>query len=296
MAKYLDNDGLLYFWQKIKNLFATKSDAVKNITRDGMTFTATRADNTTFTFTQQDMAYADFTGATSSADGAHGLVPAPSAGSSNHLLFGSGGWKKLNGTFGTYNNKGRISLTAEVGSTYTTIATIEMSDASASLHGLMSPTMYSKLSGIEANANNYTHPSYTAHSTSALYKFTNDAMGHVDSATAATASDIVALLGTMAVSRASRATADASGNNIADTYAKKTDIAGMYRYMGSVANEAALPTTGMATGDVYNIEAASSYGGAGANVAWNGTAWDSLGEVFTIVSITNSEIDTIVAS
>ena len=52
--KYLDSDGLLYFWQKIKNLFAVKADAVKNITRSGTTFTATRADGTTFTFTQQD--------------------------------------------------------------------------------------------------------------------------------------------------------------------------------------------------------------------------------------------------
>lgn len=55
MAKqYLDKDGLLYFWQKIKNLFAVKADAIKNITRSGTTFTATRADGTTFTFTQQD--------------------------------------------------------------------------------------------------------------------------------------------------------------------------------------------------------------------------------------------------
>ena len=30
------------------------SDAIKNITRDGTTFTATRANNTTFTFNQQD--------------------------------------------------------------------------------------------------------------------------------------------------------------------------------------------------------------------------------------------------
>lgn len=55
MAKeYLDKDGLLYFWQKIKNLFSTKSDTVKSISRSGTTFTATRADGTTFTFTQQD--------------------------------------------------------------------------------------------------------------------------------------------------------------------------------------------------------------------------------------------------
>jgi len=55
MAKqYLDKDGLLYFWQKIKNLFSQKSETVTNITRSGTTFTATRADGTTFTFTQQD--------------------------------------------------------------------------------------------------------------------------------------------------------------------------------------------------------------------------------------------------
>ena len=36
---------------------AATSDAIKNITRSGTTFTATRADNTTFTFTQQDTTY-----------------------------------------------------------------------------------------------------------------------------------------------------------------------------------------------------------------------------------------------
>ena len=52
--KYLDSDGLLYLWQKIKNLFATKTDAVKSITRSGTTYTVTRADGTTFTFDQKD--------------------------------------------------------------------------------------------------------------------------------------------------------------------------------------------------------------------------------------------------
>lgn len=36
------------------NSYAEKSNAIKNITRSGTTFTATRADNTTFTFTQQN--------------------------------------------------------------------------------------------------------------------------------------------------------------------------------------------------------------------------------------------------
>ena len=59
MAKeYLDKGGLLYFWQKIKNLFSTKSDTVKSISRSGTTFTATRADGTTFNFSQHTAAFA----------------------------------------------------------------------------------------------------------------------------------------------------------------------------------------------------------------------------------------------
>lgn len=108
----------------------------------------------------------------------------------------------------------------------------------------------------------------------------------------ASAANIVSEIGNTAVARA---TADASGNNIADTYAKKSDIASMYKYKGSVATESALPSTGVTTGDVYNIEAESSYGPAGSNVAWTGEAWDSLGGLFTITSITNAEINALFA-
>lgn len=77
----------------------------------------------------------------------------------------------------------------------------------------------------------------------------------------------------------------------AANYALKTDIAGIYHYKGSVANESALPTTGNAVGDVYSIEAKSSYGAAGMNVAWksDGT-WDNLGGNFTIEYATASEV------
>jgi hypothetical protein len=76
----------------------------------------------------------------------------------------------------------------------------------------------------------------------------------------------------------------------ASTYALKTDITNMYKYKGSVATVSALPASGNTTGDVYNVEA------TGMNYAWNGTAWDALGEIFTITSISNGDIDTIVAS
>lgn len=76
-------------------------------------------------------------------------------------------------------------------------------------------------------------------------------------------------------------------------YAKKADIVGTYKYKGSVNTANALPTSGQVTGDVYNIVASSSYGPAGCNVAWNSNNWDSLGGIFTITSISNSELDTI---
>lgn len=76
----------------------------------------------------------------------------------------------------------------------------------------------------------------------------------------------------------------------ASTYALKSDITNMYKYKGSVATVSALPSSDNTTGDVYNVEA------NGMNYAWDGTAWDALGEIFTITSISNDDINTIVAS
>ena len=62
------------------------------------------------------------------------------------------------------------------------------------------------------------------------------------------------------------------------TYAKKTDITNLYKFKGTKTNYADLPTTGVVTGDVWNITNANAEHGikAGDNVAWNGTAWDNL--------------------
>lgn len=71
--------------------------------------------------------------------------------------------------------------------------------------------------------------------------------------------------------------------------ALKSDLSTVYRYKGSVTNYASLPTEDNAVGDVWNVEA------SGMNYAWDGEKWDALGESVTIESITNAEIDTIVA-
>lgn len=71
--------------------------------------------------------------------------------------------------------------------------------------------------------------------------------------------------------------------------ALKSDIVSMYKYKGSKVNFAALPSTENALGDVWNTE------DSGMNYAWDGEKWDALGELFEIQSITNAEIDAILA-
>lgn len=148
-----------------------------------------------------DTTYNDMAGATSSAAGTRGLVPAPAAGNQAKFLRGDGTWQLTPNT--TY------------------------SKATAAADGLQSKEDFAKLSAFQS----------------------------------------------------------------ADQYALKSDIAGAYHFKGSVANQAALPTSGNAVGDVYNIEAKSDYGPAGTNVAWtaDGT-WDSLGGNFSIEFATAAEV------
>ena len=69
--------------------------------------------------------------------------------------------------------------------------------------------------------------------------------------------------------------------DVASTYAKKTDISTAFRYRGSVDTYSALPTNGVAVGDVYNVVAADASHdiNAGDNVCWNGNDWDNLSGV-----------------
>lgn len=234
---WLDYDGLLYFWQKIKAKLADKVDKVegkglstndfsaayktkldgiangannyshptgsgnKHIPSGGSAGQILRwsSDGTAQWGNDNNTTYSAFKGATSSAAGGSGLVPAPTAGKQGQYLRGDGTWATPTDT--TY------------------------SDATQSAHGLMSIADKKKL----------------------------DEFG------------------------------------VASTYALKSDITAMYRYKGSVTSTDKLPTSGQTIGDVYDV-------GNGMNYAWNGSDWDALGEIFTITKITNTEIDTVLAS
>ena len=80
--------------------------------------------------------------------------------------------------------------------------------------------------------------------------------------------------------------ADKAVNIDLTAYAKKTDIASAYNYKGSVATVSNLPSTGNVVGDVWNVEE------TGANYAWTGTEWDSLGGAVDLSGyVTDKQMD-----
>lgn len=105
----------------------------------------------------------------------------------------------------------------------------------------------------------------------------------LDSSTAASTYATTSDMNTALASKLDSTTAES-------TYVKKTDMSGVYKYKGSVASIQDLPATGNISGDVYDVQS------TGMNYAWDGSKWDQLGMTLSIDSITNGEIDTIVAS
>lgn len=68
------------------------STYVKSVTASGHTVTVTKGNGTASTFTTQDTTYGNMSGATTSAAGKAGLVPAPATGANNRYLRSDGTW------------------------------------------------------------------------------------------------------------------------------------------------------------------------------------------------------------
>jgi hypothetical protein len=266
---YLDNNGVTYLWGKIKSLF---NKGITNLSVSGRTITYTKGDGTTGTIQTQDTntTYSDFKGATASADGGNGLVPAPTKGNEGKYL-------KADGTWGTPANNTYSDFTGA-------------SSTADGAHGLV-PKPTQGQQGMVLAADGKWHSlslakNPTADTVSVTYTFGSGSENTLTLPAATTS-----LAGVMTAADKSKLSALPSNSTLESTYAKKSEITNMYKYCGSVTGAAKLPTTGQRVGDVYNIEAASKYGGAGMNVAWNGTDWDPLGEIFTVTAITNEELD-----
>jgi hypothetical protein len=77
-----------------------------------------------------------------------------------------------------------------------------------------------------------------------------------------------------------QATADATVLSSANSYTD-SKVASVYKLKGSVANYAALPSSGQVVGDVWNLV------DTGANYVWTGTVWDELGTTVDISAKAN---------
>ena len=140
----------------------------------------------------------------------------------------------------TVDGTGHVSAVAAVAKSDITALGIPESDttysaATTSAEGLMSAADKTKLDGVTAGANKYTHPSYTARA-SGLYKVTVDSTGHVSAVAAVDKSDITALgvpaqdttythpSYTARASRLYKVTVDSTGHVSAATAVTKSDI------------------------------------------------------------------------
>lgn len=336
---FLNNDGVIYLWSKVKALF---NKGITDLSIKGRTITFTKGDGTTGTITTQDTN----TEYDVVSKKANGLAPKlPDETTTTKYLRQDGTW----------------AVPPNDNTTY--------SDATQENHGLMPKEDKKKLDGIEAGANNYAHPTSPGYkhipsggSSGQILRWLEDGtatwgedndttysvfkgatasnkgqsglvpapqMGankgllfgngvwstiYLDAYDVSNGCEIVLDANNLDIDHISSVIVPLANANkhglisktlfnkidglptateISNTYAKKSDITNMYVYKGSVADVSKLPTTGQQVGWVYNIESASVYGGAGMNVAWNGTAWDPLGEIFTITAITNAELDKI---
>lgn len=394
MANYLDKDGVVYLWGKIKGKFVAKESG-KGLSTNDYTTTeknklagiATNANNYSLptasstvlggvkvgtnlsisngVLSAKDTTYGVMRGATASANGASGLVPAPTQGNEGKYLKGDGSWgTPANTTYGVVSKTANGLVPKLPDETTTTKylrqdgawvvppnttygvmkGATESADgasglvpaptkgdparyltsdgkwskitfpiyptATPSLDGLMSRNDKAKLNGI-ANGANKTIVDDTLSDTSTnpvqnkIVKTKIDTVENLANQANIQAGEVASAIKYGAlptdvgfIYKDTGGTSYGLFNDLTSfvdlsPYAKKADIVGTYKYKGSVDTASVLPTSGQTTGDVYNIVASSSYGPAGCNVAWNGKAWDSLGGIFTITSISNSELDTI---
>lgn len=239
MAKYLDSNGLLYLWSKIKSIIPKKTSELTN--DSGYITSADVPEGAAASTTTPKMDGTAAAGSeTAFARGDH-VHPADTS--------------KANAS----------DLTSHTGNTTAHITAAERTAWNNKVD---------KVSGKGLSTNDYTNDEK------------NKLAGKADKST------------TLA------------GYGITDAYTKtQVDglVSGALHYKGSKDTYADLPTSGNSTGDVWNIVNADATHSvkAGDNVAWNGKSWDVLSgtvdlSAYMLTSdmeaITNSEIDTIVAS
>lgn len=282
MAKYLDSNGVLYLWGKIKAILPTKTSQLTNdsgfITSDQVPEGST-ASNTPPKM--DGVANAGTENAFARGDHVH-----PSDTTKVDKVEG----KQLSTEDYTTAEKSKLASIADNANNYVLPA------ASASTLG-----------GVKVGANitlttdtiSVADGSVTAKGVVQL----SDAVNSDMSTTGAT-SKAVKQAYDLANGKADKSTTLA-GYGITDAYTKTevdAKVSSATRYKGSVASYAELPASDQAIGDMYNVQTADSTHSikAGDNVVWNGTDWDVLSGTVDLTGcvqvsdfVTNGELDEI---
>lgn len=286
MAKYLDSNGLLYLWSKIKGIIPKKTSELTN--DSGYITTADIPEGAAASTTEPKMDGATAAVGTELAF-ARGDHVHPKDTSKVDKVDG----KCLSSNDYTDDEKTKLAGIAEGANNYT------LPDASSTTKG-----------GVKVGANiDVASGTISVKNGSASQKGVVQLTDTVsaDSSKAATPAAVKSVKDIAEGKQSPQTTL--AGYGITDAYTK-TEVDGLVssalHYKGSKDTYADLPTTGNKVGDVWNVAEADAAHGvkAGDNVAWNGTTWDVLsgtvdlsGYMLTtdMEPIANSEIDTIVS-
>ncbi len=291
MSKFLDTNGLLYFWGKVKLVLAAKVDKVEGKQLSTNDYT-----------TAEKTKLAGLGSYTHPTGDGNSHVPATGTGNSGKLLragaaAGSAAWGSLEkadvtGALGYEPPKQDTVYAHPTGAGNEHIPAggssgqiLRWNAAGKAAWGVENNTTYANMTGATASAAGAAGlvPA-PAMAQQGLFLKGDGTWGTPTNTTyAAVTTSVSGLM--LATDKVKLDAFQAAGS-----YALKTDITGVYKYKGSKATVAALPTTGNIAGDVWDVTA------DGMNYAWTGTAWDALGAAFTIDAITNAEIDTMMAS
>lgn len=233
---------------------------------------------------------ADFTPSSSSADGTHGLVPAPPR--TVQFLRSDEGWAYIT----AYDVSADDGMTQETSTVQDYLSELKDLKVDKETGKGLSTNDYTtteknKLANIAAGAQVNVIESVKVNGTALsisskavnVPKATNSVYGATILSDATDGTAAAASGGTAATPKA---VADALA--AAKTYADGL-VTNAIVYKGSVATYADLPASPSA-GDMYNVVAAYGDYPAGTNWAWTGTVWDALGGSFTITYATAAEV------
>ena len=187
--------------------------------------------------------YSDFTGATASVAGTHGLVPAPASGDQGKLLYGDGNWEQLKFTK-SFSENGIMSLILERDNNKA-VTTVSLNNATTTSSGTMSPDDKTKLDKVVFNG--------SVLDSSILPSFVDD---------------------------------------VIEAYPRTGATELTSSWLSTTSGGSALTPE---AGKIYVLMADSTSYSANSQFRWGGTAYVKLSDG-GVSEITNSEIDTIVAS